>query len=220
MAETYGSCAICNESLLVPFEAEEEHEHDGHDHGHSHSSTAAGSLVPDDVEMPCPSRHHFHWQCLLDHTQPATHCPACGSSVVAETGEYEPVLVTITNDGGVETDYDIRQTIEEERFYAANPNQRMVDAFCSACFLGDEEIVLEMWQKVVAAEATAEFADTRDKDKGWTALHFAAVAGQLGVCTFLVEQGWDRAAVDVAGRRPVDYAAEEGYGDDLMAVLA
>jgi len=53
---------------------------------------------------------------------------------------------------------------------------------------------------------------------GWTSLHWAAEAGRVDVCRWLVDGGADPNAVDAQGRTPVNLAAAAGLTDVLRVL--
>lgn len=81
-------CGICAEPLLIPSGAGE---------GPAH--------VLDDVQVRCPSAHHFHWECLLEHAvRERMLCPACGESVLDAADAF---LVDVRNEGGLTPGFDM-----------------------------------------------------------------------------------------------------------------
>ncbi|KAK7207981.1 hypothetical protein BZA70DRAFT_272646 [Myxozyma melibiosi] len=225
-------CDLCGESIWIPNPAladssdddeDMDLEDSSHAHGDSSSHAHSGSepaLVPDDVVLNlCPVKHHFHWTCFLAHTAPDTFCPSCRAQLIPDD-PAAPLLATVRSDGGVETDYDLRQTLKEERLYAQYPNLRLHEALCDACFTGDEERV---WQLLEGNpdegdEVVTDLPEAKDLEKGWTPLFYAAVSGREGIARFLIEKGVDRSARDKYGRIAAEYAREEGH-ENIVRLL-
>ncbi|KAK9383807.1 uncharacterized protein V2V93DRAFT_362772 [Kockiozyma suomiensis] len=214
-------CELCRESIWIPSDpALDDSSDDDQDmemdagacssSGHQHDAVA--DLVPDDVILNmCPSQHHYHWTCFLAHTEPDTFCPACHAQIIPDDPSAQ-LLATVKSDGGIETDYDIRPTLREERIYAQNPNLRLHEALFDACFTGDEERVWELLERYSEEGGTiTDLENARDLEKGWTPLFYAAVSGREGIVSFLLQKGVDRTARDNFGRIAADYANEEGH---------
>ncbi|KAF2201291.1 hypothetical protein GQ43DRAFT_471911 [Delitschia confertaspora ATCC 74209] len=141
-------CVECKDPLVIevhPDDSDSDIEMEG---GAASSSAAAGAAggvqtVPDDVLLNCGC--HFHWQCLLSAYQ-ITQCPSCSSSITTpdpETGSPQ-ILVTYTNEGGVQKDLDILPLLSEESYLKAYPEERRARAFLEFCREGDFESVLQL----------------------------------------------------------------------------
>ncbi|KAK9370738.1 hypothetical protein V1509DRAFT_616691 [Lipomyces kononenkoae] len=191
---------------------------------HEHSEAGGGEVVPDDLVLHnCPAGHHFHWQCFLSHTEPETHCPACHHAIVPTLAnnnnnydEDAKLLATITNEGGQETNFDMRPVLIEERLFATAPHLRAHAALCAACFTGDEASVLDILSSSSWSPAEiTHLINTPDMDKHWTPLFYAAVAGQTGIVALLLHNGADPNTRDKFEHVPAEYANEEGHVEVL-----
>ncbi|ODQ67164.1 hypothetical protein NADFUDRAFT_81739 [Nadsonia fulvescens var. elongata DSM 6958] len=229
-------CSFCDQSLLIPnpqLDSDRDSDSDcgsdcGSDHdSHSHSDSNNENLpthVLDDVLYPCS--HHFHWACILKHEFPTRDaimfCPQCAKSVINPSGQ---LLCQVTSEGGKSPDFDLAPALLEEFDYRTNPAKKFELALCDACFIGDQ---MEVFQLVTGTglepsdeleEDSQEYQEKKkyipvninapDLEKGWTALFYAAVAGQSDIVRFLLQHGADINAMDFFGRRAVDYAVEE-----------
>ncbi|KAK9455554.1 hypothetical protein V1511DRAFT_498091 [Dipodascopsis uninucleata] len=178
------------------------------------SSQQDKQLSLDDVQLnACPSMHHFHWDCFLKHNEPENYCPGCHSAIVPPDGSLQ-LLAVIRNEEGAETDYNIGQTLVEERYYAANPSLRKQDALFEACMCGDESTIFDLVE-----QEGLDVVNARDLEKGWSALFFAAIGGQFAVVQYLLNKGLDKASTDKFGYVAANYAAEEGH-NDIAALLS
>ncbi|KAK9449520.1 uncharacterized protein V1518DRAFT_262335 [Limtongia smithiae] len=239
-------CALCNEPIWRPYEEDEEDSEDDRDHDAMRDDNDVGErqLVPDDVVLDaCPVGHHFHWFCFLAHEAPPTYCPACnmqiipaasagGSSSSSSAVPKPQLLATVTDDGGVTTGYDIYSALQDTRAYKSNPLLARRDAFFDACFSGDEPAVLRILSpqddddeaipttiSTPSPELVSQLLQSRDDDKGWTALFYAAVGGREGIVAFLLAHGAERGIRDRFGRTAREYAADEGH-TGIVAMLA
>ncbi|KZV83350.1 hypothetical protein EXIGLDRAFT_656163 [Exidia glandulosa HHB12029] len=175
-------CCVCLESLTVPSDSDE-----------------GPSEVIDDVELPC--RHHYHWQCILDH--PSSICSSCGADARNADGK---LLVTVRNEGGVSEDYDLGAELEEEAFLAGHPHIGRAEAFLALVEQGDADAA-EGLLRGDEGEEPVDVNVTRRNSKQ-TALHMAAYNNDGDAVQLLLRYGADRKALDDSGQTPLECALE------------
>ncbi|KAK5048212.1 hypothetical protein LTR84_005882 [Exophiala bonariae] len=131
-------CSTCDEPLLIEIEPDSDFE----------DSKAAANVqtVPDDLELSCGC--HYHWECFLD-AYSITQCPTCDKNIssLSSSGDQQ-VLVTLRNEGGLQTDYDILPTATEEAYLRAYPEERKGHAYLQFCKEGDIDAIIHMIKDV------------------------------------------------------------------------
>ncbi|KEF60260.1 uncharacterized protein A1O9_05110 [Exophiala aquamarina CBS 119918] len=139
-------CSTCDEPLLIEVEADSDVE----------NSKAAAKVhtIPDDLELSCGC--HYHWECFLDAYN-ITQCPNCDKNIssLSATGDQQ-VLVTLRNEGGVQTGYDILPTATEEAYLRAYPEERKGHAYLQFCREGDIDAIIHMIKDVDEQENDEE----------------------------------------------------------------
>ncbi|KAK9461524.1 uncharacterized protein V1516DRAFT_672259 [Lipomyces oligophaga] len=212
-------CTLCKTSLWVDedcdsddgnarIEEEEYFSQSGVDGLPGGSSIRLKQTLDDIVLANCQLKHHFHWDCLLNHDEPVINCPGCHEPIVRlEDGK---MMATIYGNNN-EYEMDVLPVLIDVQNYRQNPALQIYDAFFDACFRGDYERVWEIVE--TEQNMNFDFRLGRDTDKGWSGLHFAAVSGQLTVIKFLLSKYLDPLATDKHGKTPIDYAMEEGHVD-------
>lgn len=144
-------CASCAQPLTVSITPDDDPQ-------------APPETVPDDVQLQACGCH-FHWQCLLD-AYSVTNCPHCNTQLSpASTSQQDPtILVNLHNEGGVQTDVDIYDTLREESYLKAYPEETRARAFLEFCREGDVEAIVELLRN--EEEDSDDDDDTEDTSMG------------------------------------------------------
>lgn len=195
------SCIICNESLRILIDSEDEEASD--------VSTVEAHYIYDDVELPCG--HHLHYDCARDlHAQSrtaTTQCPLCQSSLLTNG----TLLVTVRNEGGVTTQFDLGQDLEEQRMLQEDPELARNEAFLSFCFASDHEAMQDLL-------GDGAHVNSVQKETGMRGLHLCALNNDAHGITMLLQAGADREGRSLDGNRPLDVAISEGSHDAAYAL--
>ncbi|GAM85651.1 hypothetical protein ANO11243_036580 [Dothideomycetidae sp. 11243] len=165
------ACILCQDPLVLDVD-------DTSDDEQPSSSSAALSdpkTIPDDVELSCGD--HFHWQCLLDAwTGPL--CPACQKDVTAiSPPSTTQVLVTLTNEGGVQPHLDIAPLLNEEAYLRQHPEHRVCRAFLELCSEGDVPAIVDLLRD---CDGPAEEDDDDDEQRRPNAVDVLRYRDPLG----------------------------------------
>lgn len=192
------SCIICNESLQILVDSDDEE-----------TSGSESHYVYDDVELPCG--HHLHYDCARDlHAQSRaaiTSCPSCQNTLLTNG----TLLVTIRNEGGVTTRFDLGQDLEEQRMLQENPELARNEAFLSFCFASDHEAMADLLTDGAQVDAV-------QKETGMRGLHLCALNNDAQGIALLLRAGADREGRSLDGNRPLDIAISEGSHDAAYAL--
>ncbi|KAL6301334.1 hypothetical protein BKA93DRAFT_797774 [Sparassis latifolia] len=194
------NCGICLENLHVPSRNE-----------------VGTSYIIDDVQLHCgppdsgPGPHHFHWICLLEWAKSDgdwSRCPLCRQNTLDRNGTF---VVEVRNEGGVTGGVDMGDVIDEEIYMDAHPQERYEEAFLSCMAMSEHEDA-----ETLLTERSVNVNCTY-KPGGQTALHMAAINGDMDGIRFLLGHGADRNFRDDAGMTPLDFA-RQGEADSAEAV--
>lgn len=165
--------------------------------------------VYDDVELPC--QHHLHYDCARDlHAQSRsaiTKCPLCDTSLMTN-GQ---ILVTIRNEGGITTEFDLGQDLEEQRELSEHPELARNEAFLSFCFSGDHEAIRDLLKDGADVNAV-------QRHTGMNALHLCALNNDGASIRMLLEAGARRDVRGLDGSTALDLALNEGSHDAAYAL--
>lgn len=196
-------CIVCNDSLRIQIDSEDEGDI---------STDVGGSgegYIYDDVELPC--RHHLHYDCARElHAQSRsaiTRCPLCDRSLLTNGA----IIVTVRNEGGVTTDFDLGQDLEEQRVLQANPELARNEAFLSFCFAGDHEAMRELLENGAEVDAVQQ-------STGMQGLHLCALNNDAHGIGMLLRAGAKRDGRSLDGSSALDIAIGEGSHDAAYAL--
>ncbi|KHN96177.1 Zinc finger, RING/FYVE/PHD-type [Metarhizium album ARSEF 1941] len=139
------SCNICNEPLVLRLDDDADDD-----------DTETARTVPDDLELGCGC--HFHWECLMEEAPSLVEslkCPSCdtylpkdeaSASSANQSCDAPPpaILAQYTNEGGVQKDLDIMDSITEEAHVQKHPEVRPARALHIMCTEGDITGLIEL----------------------------------------------------------------------------
>ena len=104
-------------------------------------------------------------QCLLN-AYTITTCPSCSSSISHPDASGTPqVLVTYTNEGGVQENLDLLPLLSEESYLKAYPEERRARAFLELCREGDLEGVVSILQDTESEEGDSDSDGEEDDEE-------------------------------------------------------
>ncbi|KAG6022103.1 hypothetical protein E4U41_002315 [Claviceps citrina] len=155
-------CKTCEKPLVIRLDDDSDDE--GIHEGTSPSPDiipAEAETVPDDLELRCGC--HFHWECLMENASQVAsslQCPSCHSylpinaaeasstSQLRETSSKAAILAQYRNEGGVQNDLNIMDSLAEEAYIQNHPETRPARAFHVMCSEGDVAGVIDLLQDV------------------------------------------------------------------------
>ncbi|KAH7919733.1 ankyrin [Leucogyrophana mollusca] len=196
------TCAICLESLHLPSNDDE-----------------GPSYIIDDVKLHCgppESRgrgHHFHWSCIVEWVKEGgdrSRCPLCRQNTLNQAGEF---IVDVRNEGGFTGGFDLGETIDEEIFMDANPQEQHNQAFLSMMAFSNHEDAETMLNEH-GADVNCTYPTG-----GQTAMHMAALNDDLEGVQFLLRHGARTDIRDEGGMTPLDMARSQG-GQKVIDLLS
>ncbi|KAG5926526.1 hypothetical protein E4U42_003238 [Claviceps africana] len=143
-------CKACEEPLVIRVD-------DDADGG----APVEAETVPDDLELRCGC--HFHWECLMEEASSVAtslKCPSCDGYLPANAAEASStnqnrqssgkasILARYSNEGGVQQDLEIMDSLTEETYLQNHPESRPARAFLVMCSKGDIAGAIDLLQDV------------------------------------------------------------------------
>lgn len=202
-------CIVCNDSLRIQIDSDSDEEGGEAIRNTRKSQDTNEQFIYDDIELPC--HHHIHYDCARDlHAQSRsdiTKCPVCQHSLLTNGR----ILVIVRNEGGVTTDFDLGQDLEEQAILQADPELARNEAFLSFCFSGDYDALTDLLQQGADVNAI-------QKGTGMNGLHLCALNNDAAGITELLRRGAKRDERAFNGSTALDLAISEGSHDAAYAL--
>lgn len=190
-------CIICNDSLRLQVDSDEESSPEIIDG----PRIIEEQYIYDDIEIPC--QHHIHYDCARElygqSHKSITQCPLCQKSLLTNGR----VLVKVRNEGGITTDFDLGQDLEEQLILQADPELAKNEAFLSFCFASDHELIRELLAQGADVNAV-------QKATGMGGLHLCALNNDAIGIAELLKCGAYRDCKALDGSTALDLAISEG----------
>ncbi|QUC20440.1 uncharacterized protein UV8b_04681 [Ustilaginoidea virens] len=132
-------CRACQEPLVIQLNDDANDE-----------TVEDAKTVPDDLELRCQC--HFHWECLMEEASSVAStlkCPCCESYLATnkagasaanqprESSDSAVILAQYSNEGGIQRDINLMDSLTEEAYLQAHPEARPARAFHVMCSEGD-----------------------------------------------------------------------------------
>ncbi|KAG5979652.1 hypothetical protein E4U55_004921 [Claviceps digitariae] len=139
-------CKTCEEPLVFRLDDEADDE-----------APVEAETVTDDLKLRCGC--HFHWECLMEKAPSVASslkCPSCDSylptnAAEASSSNQSPqssgrasILAQYSNEGGIQEDLDIMDSLTEEAYIQNHPETRPARAFHVMCSKGDITGVIDL----------------------------------------------------------------------------
>ncbi|KAK2609350.1 hypothetical protein QQS21_002131 [Conoideocrella luteorostrata] len=139
-------CKACEEPLVIRLDDDADD-----------ASTEVAVTVPDDLELRCGC--HFHWECLMDEASSVAltlKCPSCESYLPTnepgpsstnhfrESSDSAAIFAQYSNEGGVQKDLNIMDSLTEEAYVQTHPEARPARAFHVMCSEGDIAGIIDL----------------------------------------------------------------------------
>ncbi|KAM0749077.1 hypothetical protein T439DRAFT_349155 [Meredithblackwellia eburnea MCA 4105] len=161
-ASTSTLCSICSQVLVIP------------------SPDSETQTLVDDVCLPCPSAHHFHWECITSHFEHilktagvqglggAWKCPAAGCEANVGQGQgNDKLLVSVRNEGGFTPNYDLSADVLDA---IRSPAERRTELFLSLISQRDwreaETFLIESTEEPGQEEEDGDMKDVEEEENG------------------------------------------------------
>ncbi|KAG6001870.1 hypothetical protein E4U21_003747 [Claviceps maximensis] len=141
-------CKACDEPLVIRLDDEADDE-----------ASMEAETVADDLELRCGC--HFHWECLMEKASSVAsslNCPSCDSYLPSNAAESSSsdqsrqspgkasILARYSNEGGIQEDLEIMDSLTEEAYTQNHPETRPARAFHVMCSRGDIAGVIDLLQ--------------------------------------------------------------------------
>ncbi|KAG6012628.1 hypothetical protein E4U43_007712 [Claviceps pusilla] len=183
-------CKTCEEPLVIRLD-------DDADDG----NPLEAETVTDDLKLRCGC--HFHWECLMENASSVAaslKCPSCDRYLPTNTAESSSsnqscessgqasILAQYSNEGGIQEDLDIMDSLREEAYIQNHPETRPARAFHVMCSKGDIAGVIDLLQDLSGEGhdigSIVRYQDPLDDMK--SALHLSVEAQQVAMALTLL----------------------------------
>ncbi|KAG6254782.1 hypothetical protein E4U23_005633 [Claviceps purpurea] len=143
-------CKACEEPLVIRLDEDDEVE-----------GPVEAETVADDLELRCGC--HFHWECLMEQATSVASsfkCPSCdkylavtvaeasSASQSRESSSKASILARYSNEGGIQDNLELMDSLAEEAYLQNNPETRPARAFLVMCSAGDIAGAVDLLQDV------------------------------------------------------------------------